>query len=128
MERGDHTHMVVLRGYTVLVPGMWPKVPVLISSCIDLTDKDTNGLLPHPLGVQCHSFESTEERLSRTICEGEGDMPKKQGTGGQPDDCLEQSLFLLWRVGRGSGSPLQVASAKLSCNCDPSFWPQFPHL
>lgn len=70
-------------------------------------------LTVHPLlvpqRVQCHSFESTEERLSGTTCEAEVNVPKKQV------DSPKLPLLLSLRLGRSGGWHFQMAPAKTSC-------------
>lgn len=70
-------------------------------------------LTVHPLlvpqRVQCHSFESTEERLSGTTCGGEVNVPKKQVVS------LKLPVLLSLRLGRSGGWHFRMAPAKTSC-------------
>lgn len=70
-------------------------------------------LTVHPLlvpqRVQCHSFKSTEERLSGTTCEAEVNVPKKQV------DSPKLPLLLSLRLGRSGGWHFRMAPAKTSC-------------
>lgn len=109
MERGDHTHMW-WKAKPLLVPGVWLGLfwPVFVYQPWLKMMLTVHPLLV-PQRVQCHSFESTEERLSGTTCGGEVNVPKKQVVS------LKLPVLLSLRLGRSGGWHFRMAPAKTSC-------------